>query len=435
MRSLILMGALVAACSSEQGAILVIAAPDGPTTAASIQIVLASAESEMVTDVDPQRIAATGPESEGVRYYRQRARGGELEAVGALGGLTIRIEPEFEVADDREFIPFLLVKDDAGRITGVGSVNDERGEPMKVSVEDGTLRRYPVTMWAVAQDDDANDGIAEPNGAFVVTTSDQVETWITGVAWRPGGELSQRRLLLPLELLADNATDRDLDLDGDGGEAWSDDCNDLLGAFHEGAGETCGGQDTNCDGRSTDVVSCTLENPDQCPGEMGVRLCSESQVCQPTATCNWTNGAGTQCTLDYMDTSSPGTVTPCAPAIGPIALAQCTFQTPCTVSVAAVAGSGGATSGDWEATIALANTGPFESALTGVHGGKVYLRVKPPSSDIAGSAGTSIGAVYLRVGTSSTDQTLIGISLRLDEAPGACVSAGDGDSLMTCTSL
>src|SRR5678816_3691359 len=106
MRRLILLG-VVAACGSDDGAVLTLRAPNGPGSAARIEIVLASADAAAIATAD-QRAQLEGLTEAPVRYYRQRAPGGNVDAVARLDGFVVRIEPNSDVAADEKFVPFVL---------------------------------------------------------------------------------------------------------------------------------------------------------------------------------------------------------------------------------------------------------------------------------------------------------------------------------------
>src|SRR5205814_5180291 len=112
---------------NNDGATLVVRAPDGPASTVHLELVLANADPAAITDVDHQRVVTTGLTEAATRYYRQRATAGAIDGIPLLDGFQVRIEPNPEASLDTEFIPILLAHDliDGTLVlTGVGTVLD-----------------------------------------------------------------------------------------------------------------------------------------------------------------------------------------------------------------------------------------------------------------------------------------------------------------------
>src|SRR5690349_19373873 len=132
---------VVAACGSDEGSLLEISAPEGPENVARLEIVLANADK--VETVDGQRIAPRDfVGTENVRYYRQRATAGVIEAVGRADGFVLRLEPNIADVPEKIFVPFLVAYDADDNVVGVGAVLDENREPTSITIEGGMTRKY-----------------------------------------------------------------------------------------------------------------------------------------------------------------------------------------------------------------------------------------------------------------------------------------------------
>jgi hypothetical protein len=418
---------VVAACGgSDDGALLTIHAPDGPGAATRLEIILASADATTITTIDGQRMMPGALAEESARYYRQRAKGGEVAAVATLDGFVIRIEPELAVADDPMLIPFLVAYDD-DTIIGIGAVLDARGEPGPVEILPGRVSKYVVELVPMTP----ATGAIESGQHLEVAC----ETWRSGIAWRPG-DGTQLRLLLP-DLAADpSATDartRPLDLDCDAHDAPDADCDDLRANYHAGPQDACDGEDTNCDGQRLLVQQCPLEAGvcDTGPA-MGVQLCDDTTgqpigTCASDPACACRNGDPTchRCMLDFQPTPSPDTQSTCTPAVDSISLAAyCSANEPCTVDVLPRGGR-------FEAKISSEALSGFGSRVTDVHG-EIFLLVKHEAGELPGVADASVGAIYLAI-TSGGLTRHLGIDLALASAStDQCSDFGGGFSKMQC---
>lgn len=383
-------------CGADDGAVLTFEAPGGEG-AARIQIVLASADAEAIGTGIRQRVRPGGLGEEDVVYYRQRAKGGIVDAVDVVDGFQIRIEPEADAAPDETFIPFALIYDDASELVAVGAVEDPDGNPMAVSILEGVLANYTMTITPVTYPGE-NVALGPNHGLVVGCLDHAAEVWQSGVAWKPDTGPQLRLLLADLTIDADasDATARAADLDCDAFDAASDDCDDLRSAYHPGQPETCDGLDTDCDGQRMEVQECAL--PNGACGGTGVSLCTDmgadavSTPCQPDPTCACMNdGNCARCLLDtQLGMIGAASRAACAPAIGKLHIEQY-CQGTCQVEVVAVDGL--------EATISSAETGPFAGHAMITTTNTFYLRVKGPPASLPTPtmSFTSIGRVFLAV--------------------------------------
>jgi hypothetical protein len=427
--------AVLGACGPDDGAILTFEAPEGPEGAARIQIVLASANTETIGTGIRQRMQPGALGEEDVVYYRQRARGGVVDAVQTLDGFQVRIEPEIDAAPDETFIPFALIYDDASELIAVGTVEDPDGNPMPVEIREDVRIEYAMTITPVTY-----PGASAPldvNQGLVVGCLDyHAEVWTSGVAWRPDTGPQLRLLLADLseDASATDASERMADLDCDAFDAANNDCDDLRDAYHPGQSETCDGLDTDCDGQRMEVQTCSL--PGSCGGT-GVALCTDmganavSTVCQPDPTCACLDNpnGGNGCARCILDTR-PGAVgattrAACAPAIGKMHIdALC--EGSCIVEVADVEGA--------EVLISNAELGPFTNRVQST--GVVYVRVKAGGNGfpVPTMTFTSVGRVFLAI-THENRTTAFNVDLEITDEPRAeCAAASLVDNYsMFCT--
>lgn len=417
---------LVAGCGgSDDGALLTIHAPEGPVAATRLEIILASAEADTITTIDGQRAMPGALAEESARYYRQRAKGGEIRAVPVLDNFVIRIEPELAVADDPALIPFLVAYD-GDAIVGIGAVLAD-GEPGPVEIVPGRISKYDVDLVPTSA---AADAIGPRQHLEVACGS-----WRSGIAWR-FGDGTQLRLLLP-DLAADpgatDARERSLDLDCDAHDAPAADCDDLRARYHAGTEDACDGEDTNCDGQRLIVQTCPLAGGVCAPGPTdGVQLCDDTTgetigICVGDPACACRNGDPTchRCTLDFRPTPDQNTQQTCTPAAAQFSLATyCSETLPCTVDVVS-------RKGRFEAKISADPLENYGSRVTGVHD-SVYLLIKHDAGELPAVAGDSVGAVFLAI-TSGGQTRHLGIDVALAAAAtDECSDFGGGFSKMQC---
>jgi hypothetical protein len=415
------------ACGSDAGAVLTVVAPDGPASAARLEIILANSDPSTITHVDGQRVSPAGLEEEKVRYYRQRAEGGAIVDVTRLDGFVVRIEPNDDAADDRTFIPFMVAYDAADHVIGIGTIADEAGQPAAVEVREDLTTQYTVDMVALAAAGDAT-GI-RVREVLEVDCGANDGAWPSGVAWRPS-QGTQLRLMYPdagADAKATDASARATDLDCDLHAATESDCDDLRGAFHTDRAELCDGIDSACDGPSQMIVEC---GQPAC-GRPSVQSCSDTSpprtsTCMPDATCQCTNGVCVQCTLEFEATSDVGRQAPCAPSVGKIHLEGCSPDTPCVVTVVNQSGQ------PWHGQVGATQTGSFGSQVTLV-APEVWLRAKLEAADVTGTPAASVGMLYLDITGPYT--RLLGVDLLLQQlASTACTPMqGTTNYWMSCT--
>lgn len=419
------------ACSNapDDGAILTFQTPGGTMTATRVEVVLANASPASISAIDNQRRQPGSLDDDGVRYYRQRARGGEIEGTKTVTGWQLRIEPDLATSTDEQFIPFAFVYD-GDALIGIGSVLDAAGEPMPVDIQAGVITTYDVTVTAVhaVGDEDPLDA----GGARTVTCFQRDQSpWKSGYAWSTATH--ELRLLLP-DVGADpagtDATGRAADLDCDAHPADASDCDDVRGAFFNGAAESCDGLDTNCDGLRYMATGCTQGSVacNVAGGQNGVQICDDNagtvSACTPTAGClcsaaNGTSGCA-RCAVVF--TGATTSKVACSPSVGKLHL-SCP-SSGCTVEVA------GATNG-WRGYVGLSETGAFSTKVTGAPG-YVFLEVK--RSGTLASTQAPVGEIYLLV---TSDEGTITMPVQLDMYPGtdACpvIATGSTSSRMTCS--
>ncbi|MBV8762937.1 MAG: putative metal-binding motif-containing protein [Deltaproteobacteria bacterium] len=411
---------VLAACGTEQGAYLVMDAPDGPATAKTYEIVLASPDEIPV--IAPQRVTPTGTATETVTYYLQAT---EVSATGTLAGVngySILVEP---TGGDGTYIPFILLRDGAGALVGMGTFRaTDQGAPAPILVKKNEVDRYRLTVEPVAEVTDAM--AVDVRQALTVSCQDPTP-FTSGIVWRPrvGGEL---RVVLAEPGANGDATTRDLDLDCDGHAVAPNDaaadCDDTRARFHAGATEVCDMEDTNCDDIRAIAVPCQLPGGATCNMGMGVAVCDDttgtiSSTCSPDPTCACINGTGSGCRVCVLSHETnappPNETVPCQPGIGQIGISlYCSGGSPCTVQVLG-------THGGWEAKVS-ANQATFGPVAMNV-GSNVLLKVRRPEGQhvaIPGQPGHPVGAVDLDVIDAQGAHHYVGIELQMDAVDTVC---------------
>lgn len=322
------MTAAAACGGKEQGALLVLDAPEG-TEVSRIEIALASAETDDIVDVDGQRVEPSDLAMEPVRYYRQRAVTGAISEVGTLDGFQLRLEPNLDNVPEGLLIPFLIAYDADDRVAAIGAVLDAERNPTHIEIVPDQLARFDVAMQVLVETDGA-EGIAT-NEAMAIDCEAFTNS---GIAWQPGAR--QLRLLMAdrsQDPEATDASERPLDMDCDGRKAFED-CDDLRSEFHPGAPESCDGFDHDCDFRPHELVACDLANPSACSAQ-GVTACVEASAtelgCQQTPECACEGGACASCVIPFSGGDGIPSQ-PCDPAVETsLAIPDCNFS--CEVEV------------------------------------------------------------------------------------------------------
>ena len=286
MRANGLVLVVLAGCT-EEGAHLTFLATDGPKTAASYQLVLASPD--VAPMIQPQRVTPAGLSTETVTYYLQSAEVVATGNVDGVDGFTVLVQPSG--AASAAYIPFVALHDGAGALVGMGTFHAMAGgPPAPILVQRGQVDRYTLDVEPVQEVDDSMP--VDTRGAMRVACARQDQsTFVSGLVWRArvGGEL---RVMLSDGDSA--ATSRPLDLDCDGHAVdptdASADCDDTRARFHDGATEAYDGEDTNCDSAETFAVACT-------PPPNGGNVCT-STAGQGVAVCDDSTGTMGQCSSD-----------------------------------------------------------------------------------------------------------------------------------------
>jgi hypothetical protein len=412
----------VAACGTEQGAYLTLTAPDGPTSARTYELVLASPE--LIPVIAPQRVTPTGTATETVTYYLQKTEVAAQGRLDGVNGFTILVEPD---GGEGAYIPFLLLHDGAGALVGMGTFRaTDAGAPAPILVKKNEVDRYDLAIEPVTE---VTDAAAVDTGQAMrvdCIAADQT-SWPSGVVWRPrtGGEL---RVMLADPKSGGDATARTLDLDCDDHEVAPDntgaDCDDTRARFHAGAAEQCDMEDTNCDNVRTITVPCQSSNA--CNG-MGVALCDDTtgttgRSCAPDPTCACASGTTgcTRCILAHeTNMPPPGETVPCQPGLGQLSTQNlCDGGATCIVEVLG-------TRGGWEAQVGTSSAA-MGSIATGV-GSSFALKVRRPegpNTAIPGQPGHNVGAVDLDIIDIDGIQHYVGVELDMDTTDGVCPQAG-----------
>jgi hypothetical protein len=428
---------LAAAGCSENGAHFTLSAPEGPETAASFRVILATPES--IPSIANQRVSPDAMATQTVPYYLQRTVASEAK-IDQVDGLRIKLEASFAM-NETTFIPFVLLFDDQGGIVGIGTYRaDGQTMPAPVLVMPNEIDKYTLDVEPVTIVDDMTR--AAPGQVQVVDCfHDDQTTYTSGIVWRPkaGGEL---RILFPNDGSLD-ATSRTLDLDCDNHDVTAEssgrDCDDTRGWFHRDAQETCDGYDTNCDGLQNTVVACTGTPggglcPDPTTGT-GIALCDDrtgtASACQSDPACLCADGATgcVRCSMLHAAGTTAGNVVPCQPGIGTVTtLGLCSENEPCTVEILAVRGG-------WKAEIATdVNNQVFGYKATNV-GYRFVLKAKRPegaAAEIPGVAGQSTGEVDLAITPLGRPAHLLAVDLAFKNEP-PTVCQGTGPYQMYCT--
>ncbi len=436
MRSprLLLLVATASACA-DTGAHLTFVAPEGPPGAQAYRVVLAAPDK---VDVVPDQRTDTSPAaaSQTVTYYRQRTTAGEsMTSVKSVDGLTLRIAPEGDF-EGTTFVPFVLFYDGAGEITGIGTFHgsDTTG-PAKILVLPDEIDKYEIAVEPVTQVTDT-DKAAAGQVMVVDCYHDDQTPYASGIVWRPkaGGEL---RLLFPDDGGLD-ATGRELDLDCDAHPVMADsagrDCDDSRAWFHRDAGETCDGNDTNCDGLQSLAVACPASstNGTVCADAMtqtGIAICDDRTgtvgACQSDPGCLCAAGLQgcTKCKVSIDAGSVPGAIKPCQPGIGMLSTQNRCEAGACTVEVLAVRGP-------WKVEVAAPVASPaFGSRAQNVTS-QFMIKAKAFSGELMATPGDPIGEVDLLI-SSGTAQHYVGVQLETLETPATC-QGSNGTFAMQC---
>lgn len=439
MRPVTLLLMFAACGGSGDGAVLSFTAPDGPVAASRIELVLASADTEAMTETK-QRTAPGMLAEELVVYYRQRSTVDALQDVTGVDGFEVRIEPDQTVVGDETFVPFALFYNAQDALIAVGTVNDENGVPTPVIIKPGTVASYDVAVVTLAPDAEAA-GIAAGQG-HAVRCESNAGSWASGAVWKPATG-PQIRLLLPDVAADPDATDameRANDLDCDDHSADGRDCDDLRSAYHVGQTETCDGLDTDCDGRPLELITgCAAPTAGTCSAP-GVQVCADgpndatagmTSQCLQSAACGCALVGGSypvscnRCALNWVPTS--GGVDPCDPGVGKLHFDQCVAPG-CTVEVVGV-------DGPWEVKIGPGEIGPFSARITGITGGYYYLRAKYLDSAPFATNTASLGGAYIAItGSQGGRPALIPINLEAIDGPlTQCPVTPSGNIAMQCS--
>lgn len=410
----LLLGSVVACGGTEEGALLVLDAPEG-ATAQRIEIILASADPATIEDVENQRVQPTDLAQEPVRYYRQRAITGELDNVGTLAGFSVRLEPNLDVPEG-ELIPILFAYDAQDQLTAIGAVLDN-GMPRPVEIIDGQLLRFDVAMTVVAQTDGL-DGIGDNEAVVVDCTG-----FRSGVAWRSGE--TQLRLLLPDRSQDGEATDastRKSDMDCDDHKAIADDCDDLRSEFHFGAVEACDGLDHDCDFRSQELVPCEGITT-ACGLTSGVGICldrpgatsANTIACTAEPECACEDGNCSFCTIAFEGGDGLPS-SPCTPSVAhDVFVVACGGS--CAVEVLSRAGD------PFRTRISLPGTGQFSDKLTNVTS-KIDVEVEA-FSDLAAAGSEIVGGIFLSVTPADGPASQMSLAIKLAQSASTCGPAPD----------
>jgi hypothetical protein len=419
------------------GAHVTLVAPDGPDKVTSLRVVLASPAD--IATVEGQRVRPDALDTHAVTYFRQRTTAGAIRNLNArVDGYALRVDPDPAIADSA-FIPFLLLYDASGAITGVATfyADEAPALPAPIRVPTHEIAKYELMVDPVTQIFDDLEPLANGQVRVVDCYGDDQRAWPSGLVWRTrqGTEL---RLLLAEPGEAD-ATGRALDLDCDGralvaNASSGDDCDDTRGWFHAGAVETCDGYDTNCDGIETLAVPCTGPNVCGDPStQTGVALCDDrtgtvGDTCYGDPQCLCANGAAgcTRCHVLHTPGAGADSVVACQPAVGSIKLYGCTDSEPCTVSVLGAHGG-------WKAEIARTPTEPFGLIVTGASH-QIALEIRRhegPLAEITGARNTSTGQVDLAVSSGGITR-YVGVDLWLTGELSTTTCSGSGPFDMYC---
>lgn len=428
---------LWAAACAETGAHLTFSAPAGPREAASFRVVLATPEK--IPSIQNQRVQLGDNAAQTVSYYLQRTVAGASEdSIDKVEGFTVRIAPDGDFADT-QFIPFVLMYDDAKQIVGIGTYRaGDTPTPSPILVVRDEIDKYTLSVEAVIQIDEKTEPAPGQVHVIECTHRDDTSTFTSGIVWRPqgGGEL---RILFPDDGGLD-ATGRELDLDCDGRVVTSEnsrpDCDDTRNWFHRDAPDVCDGYDTNCDGFQAVATSCTtstnecLDPTTQTP-VAGVELCDdttgESLGCHATASCQCQAGAAcVSCKVPYMSGMAGGLVRPCQPAMGALSTyAKCSEAAPCEVEFL------GATNG-WKFEVSASTAGPFGTRASGVKD-TFLIKAKHPDDNtyeqmVASNSVHLADITFAFITATSTEY--VPVRLVLDGAPPR--SACDASPVLTC---
>ncbi len=421
---------------AETGAHLTFSAPAGPRTAASFRVVLATPEK--IPSIQGQRVQLGDNSVQTVSYYLQRTIAGASEdAVDKVDGFTVRIAPDGDFADT-QFIPFVLMYDEAKQIVGIGTYRaGDTPTPSPILVVRDEIDKYTLSVEAVTEIDET--AAPAPGQVHVIECAhtDDPSTFTSGIVWRPqgGGEL---RLLFPDDGGSD-ATERELDLDCDGHVVTADnsrpDCDDTRNTFHRDAPDVCDGYDTNCDGFQAVATSCTsptsvcINSTTNMPVP-GVDLCDdttgESLGCHATASCQCQAGATcVSCQMPYTSGLAQGFVRPCQPAIGVLSTyGKCSEAAPCEVEFL------GATNG-WTFEVSPTTAGPFGARAFDVKDSFLIKAKHPDDSTYEQNLGNSFNLTDINFALVTPTATVF-FPVRLQIAEGGAAAMCDASPVVKC---
>ncbi len=246
------------ACSSEEGALLVLANPSNASVT-RVEVVLASTD-----DVVPvkQRISTQSTLDEDVRYYKQASTTRAVMLGGkSADGFAILVAPN---PDKAKYIPFVFGYAADDSLVAIGRVQqgDDEQTPVPITIPTGELDRFDVVLEPMVVPDPMV-GIARNTGTTVTCSRDSVKR---GAAWKFAKGIQLRIVFArPGEV---SGLDNPADLDCDDHDVESQkDCDDLEIGFHPGQAEVCGQPDYNCDGSYAGTTACTAFQG--CPGHTG----------------------------------------------------------------------------------------------------------------------------------------------------------------------
>lgn len=427
--------ASLAACT-DTGAHLTLVAPDGPATAETFQVVLATPD--QVPEIRDQRLAPGDRSTTAVRYFLQRTlAGAETDKISDVDGFTVRIAPDASTTET-QFIPFVLIYDRAGAITGIGTYRaGEDNLPSPILVMRDEIDKYKLRVERATQIDDPDVELLAGEVRVVTCPRDDGSAFTSGIAWHTqDGE--EYRLLFPLADGLD-ATGRLLDMDCDGHEVTPEssyrDCDDTRLAYHRDAEDVCDGKDTNCDGAQTLATACNLTVSCSTFGTAtspnGVQLCNdetvESTSCHANATCACSSGSNScrYCKIPVEPSLlAPGSeaMHPCQPVVGLLNTRACSASEPCDIEILAVRGG-------WKVKISSPETNAFANRAYDV-GENVAIKVERSEGPAYELTPTDpvMGEVDLAILT-ETATVYMPLQLRLDDFYGVTCSP---NSTLSC---
>ena len=195
---------LLAGACSESGAHFTLSAPQGPESASSFRVILATPE--QIPSIANQRVGPNSNQTQTVPYFLQRTVAGVSEgSIEHVDGLRIKLEADFAAMPETTFIPFVLLYDAHGSVIGVGTYHAAgQTMPSPVLVMPDEIDKYVLDGIR----EPAQEWLASPTSTASCTPTYQLYDQALVPEARPGKTADQAKVTIDVLGV--------VDLDGDG---------------------------------------------------------------------------------------------------------------------------------------------------------------------------------------------------------------------------